>query len=456
MTICIFTGPTLSPEESRTELEAIYLPPVAQGDVFRLACREPRAIGIIDGYFNHVAAVWHKEILWAMAQGIHVYGSASMGALRAAELYSFGMEGVGSVFEAFRDHTLEDDDEVAVAHGLADSGYRCLSDAMVNIRATLAKAEAEAVVAPATRTALVAIAKAIFYPERSYGLLLHRGAEAGLPSVELAALRTWLPEGAVNVKRQDALAMLRLMRRHLSEDTPPKQVHYQMEHTDFWRQAMRSATDAQTVPGAEATALPGNPILVELRLEGGAYLQARDQGLLRRLAVSEAQRFGNQAEDEANETHTARLRQRLGLQDPDDFNRWLRDNDLSLERCNAIARQEALLAKLLRAPDADPHLLDHLRLSGRYAVLSARALDKQQRLRSAGLEAPTVEEVGLTLDELMQWYFGRLGPLYPADPSWHARRFGFDSVEALVQVLLREYCYLRLDEEDTGAATSSG
>jgi hypothetical protein len=148
------------------------------------------------------------------------------------------------------------------------------------------------------------------------------------------------------------------------------------------------------------------------------------------------------------------LRQRLGLQEPDDFNRWLGDNQLSLGQFNALARQETMLAKLLRAPDSTQHLLDHLRLTGRYAALAARALDKQRRLRSTELEAPTLEQVGLTLEELMQWYFGRLGPLYPADPSWHARRFGFGSVGALEQALLREYCYLQLTDEDTEAATN--
>ena len=103
-------------------------------------CRGPLAIGLIDGYFERVPAVWHKEILWALSQGIHVFGSASMGALRAAELAPFGMIGVGAIFEAYRDGILEDDDEVAVAHGPADTGYRAGSDAMVNIRATLARA----------------------------------------------------------------------------------------------------------------------------------------------------------------------------------------------------------------------------------------------------------------------------------------------------------------------------
>src|SRR5216110_1776771 len=117
MTVYIFTGPTISAGEAKLELEAIYLPPAAEGDVYRAALHRPQAIGIIDGYFQSVPAVRHKEILWAMAKGIHVFGSASMGALRAAELWPFGMEGVGRVFGAYRDGLIEDDDEVALTHG---------------------------------------------------------------------------------------------------------------------------------------------------------------------------------------------------------------------------------------------------------------------------------------------------------------------------------------------------
>jgi len=58
-----------------------------------------------------------------MAQGIHVFGAASIGALRAAELDVFGMRGIGDIYEAFRDGLLEDDDEVAVLHGPEELGY---------------------------------------------------------------------------------------------------------------------------------------------------------------------------------------------------------------------------------------------------------------------------------------------------------------------------------------------
>jgi hypothetical protein len=87
MTAHVFIGPTLAAEEARAIWpDAVYMPPVRQGDVYRVVTRlRPDAIGIVDGYFAHVPSVWHKEILYALAEGVPVYGSASMGALRAAE-----------------------------------------------------------------------------------------------------------------------------------------------------------------------------------------------------------------------------------------------------------------------------------------------------------------------------------------------------------------------------------
>ena len=140
MTVFVFVGPTLSSAEVGAAGNFVCLPPAAQGDLYRAAQQRPQAIGLIDGYFEGVPSVWHKEILWAMTHGVHVFGSASMGALRAAELAAFGMQGVGVVFEAFHSGELADDDEVAVVHGPAEVGYVRLSEAMVDIRFTLAAA----------------------------------------------------------------------------------------------------------------------------------------------------------------------------------------------------------------------------------------------------------------------------------------------------------------------------
>ena len=141
MTAIIFAGPSLPPKlRPAADPSLEWRPPVRQGELYRAALARPAIIGVVDGYFEVVPTVWHKEILWAMAEGIHVYGAASLGALRAAELDSFGMKGIGRVYEAFRDGLIEDDDEVAVLHGPEELGYPPVTEAMVNIRATLAAA----------------------------------------------------------------------------------------------------------------------------------------------------------------------------------------------------------------------------------------------------------------------------------------------------------------------------
>jgi hypothetical protein len=256
--IYVFTGPTLRAEEGRAELDAVYLPPAAQGDVYRAALEHPQALGLIDGYFERMPAVWHKEILWAMEQGIHVYGSASMGALRAAELAAFGMRGVGTTFESFLRGELEDDDEVAVMHGAAEDGYRPLSEAMVNLRATLARAERDGVLGPPTRQRMEHLAKALHYPERCYPTLLAAAARAGAPRAELERFRAWLSQGRVNQKREDALAMLRCMREELAARPAPQRVRYTLAWTDAWDEACRDCSrrpspgEALEAPEAEA------------------------------------------------------------------------------------------------------------------------------------------------------------------------------------------------------------
>jgi len=99
--------------------------------------------------------------------------------------------------------------------------YVAASEAMVNIRCTLARAAEEGVIADATHRALVATAKATFFPERDYARLLAQGRVSGLPEGELAVLECWLPSGQINQKRLDALAMLEEMRDFLATDPPP-------------------------------------------------------------------------------------------------------------------------------------------------------------------------------------------------------------------------------------------
>jgi hypothetical protein len=269
---CIFAGPTVPPHDEARKHPFTWLPPAQHGDVYRaMALLQPRAIGLVDGYFESVPSIWHKEILWAMRRGVHVFGAGSMGALRAAELASFGMRGYGVIFEAYRDGVLdgyeaepfEDDDEVAVVHGPADSGYIAASEAMVNIRCTLVSAGRAGVVGSSTRAQLAGIAKALHFPERSYERLLQDARAMGLPEDELEALRAWLPAGRVNQKRSDALAMLEAMGAFLDADPGRAEARFHFEHTTLWERASAEMLQARS---AHASGLPKATEFSDLQL----------------------------------------------------------------------------------------------------------------------------------------------------------------------------------------------
>ncbi len=239
MSICVFLGPSLPMDEARAILPAIYLPPVKRGDVVEAVHRhDPHTIAIVDGYFEAVPSVWHKELLWALDRGIALCGAASMGALRAAELSQFGMVGIGRIFESYAsgrfvpfDGPFEDDDEVAVVHGPAEIGYAA-SDAMVDMRATLAAAREAGIIDAQTMQDIAATAKAIFYKRRNWAAVLET---ADLSADTRAGLEDWIRANRVFQKRIDATALL----RHLAERTDaPKAPPFRFERTLLWEDAM--------------------------------------------------------------------------------------------------------------------------------------------------------------------------------------------------------------------------
>jgi hypothetical protein len=239
MKAVIFVGPTLPPRFRPEDLFWEWQPPVRQGDLYRAALTRPNMIGVIDGYFEVVPTVWHKEILWAMAEGIHVFGAASIGALRAAELDVFGMKGVGRIYEDFRDGVLQDDHEVAVLHGPEELGYPPLTEAMVNIRATLAEAVRVGIVTRDVADRLTGIAKALFYKERTYQAVLQSAVATALPSASLDNFTDWLQHGRVDRKRLDAEVMIEAIRAHLAAGTGLMSVTYELAETVAWQAARR-------------------------------------------------------------------------------------------------------------------------------------------------------------------------------------------------------------------------
>lgn len=455
MSVYVFTGPTISAIEAKEELEAVYLPPAAEGDVYRVTLKRPRAIGIIDGYFQSTPTVRHKEILWAMSQGIHVFGSASIGALRAAELASFGMEGVGTIFEFYRDGILEDDDEVAIAHGPREVDFLAGSEAMVNIRQTLRKAQRLEIISTELRTTLEKIGKELFYPDRSYPTLLRNASECGVAGADLARLRQWLPQGKVNQKREDALAMLRLMRGRLAEGLGPKTVSYSFEHTAMWESSWRQGGEFRFDSNAQPGMVMHDSLLDELRLEGDQYNQHCLMGLERFFAIREANHLGMTVTSEDRREAELGFRQERNLVDAAQLERWMNDNGLDHHDFDSLMMDEARIRWVHQRAQFVSHscLPEQLRLSGDYPRLLARLLAKNRLVEPLGPPDSCLDNADLTEDELLHWYFEKLlGRTVPLDPGKYSRDVGFASPDAFRRALLKEYLYRRSEhqEENSG------
>ncbi|WP_281062984.1 TfuA domain-containing protein [Aminobacter sp. AP02] len=404
------------------------------GDVYRCGRTRPRAIGIVDGYFDGVPSVWHKEILWAIEQGIAVFGAASMGALRAAELRAFGMRGVGRIFEAFRDGVLEDDDEVAIQHGPAEIGYLPLSEPMVNIRATLDQAVREGAIGRQVAEQLSAMAKASFYPERRWRPLLERALADGLDKEAFKVFEAWLPQGKVDQKRLDALAMFEAMKAFRREETGPRTAGYRLEWTTMWAQALRD------IEATEMDLGYGSAIIDELRHDPQRFRVVRRNATARLLAG----RAGNQGSDTARDVARAstRFRTERRLFTQAAFDGWLIDNDLDKSGFEQMIEGEARLAATEADTDLRHHMLDELRLGDTYGELAKGARRKRDLLQGLGMPDPAPSHTGLTVLELRRWFFEtRLNRRMPADLTDFFEDAGYPDNETFDRAIAREYIF---------------
>jgi len=425
----VFLGPTLPRPDAAAVLDAHFLPPARQGDVFRaVGAYRPRAIGLIDGVFLDVPAVWHREILWALSEGVHVYGAASMGALRAAELAPFGMRGVGEIFEAYRtgcwpgdDTRFEDDDEVAVIHAPAEAGGAALSDAMVDLRASLGAAEAAGVIDRDRSRTLVAAMKSLHFPARSF-TQLNQEARAALGEAASARLIDWLAGNRVAQKRLDAIAMLEDVARLLARDPPPFRASFRFERALVWKQFVR----ATTIPD-EA----GDLVLQELRLNPPARLAAERAALGRMMAPIEPPDLPAALD---------RFRARQGLWSRADLDAWMQRNALDTAALEQLLGREAALdaASQQREPALQAAMLEHLRLAGQFAPLLERARTKQATLADRAATLP----VGPTMAAVLDWYFTRrLGEPAPQSIALWAREHGWPSDQVFTQAVWRDYLF---------------
>jgi hypothetical protein len=232
----LFAGPSLYGQASdRSGLE--LRPPARQGDVYEAVCQGAVAIGLIDGVFGAVPSVWHKEILFALSEGVRVVGGASLGALRAAECAAFGMEAIGTIAAAYLSGARTEDADVCLAHCPAEFDFMPLSEPLVDVETTLDALEVSGLISADEGAALFAAADALYFGDRTVEAMT---VAARLPPDRRTKIEHAYRENRVSLKAIDALAVVGRLRT-LPDERGPRP-DWTFVESDPWRYFLTSQT----------------------------------------------------------------------------------------------------------------------------------------------------------------------------------------------------------------------
>lgn len=379
-----------------------------------------------------------------------MYGAASMGALRAAELDSFGMMGHGQVYEAYASGSLEDDDEVAVVHSMAEFGFRPLSDAMVNIRHTLAEAARAGVISSDEATALLTHFKRRHFPERCLAPALEQVEVRALLSYRAHTdLKEWLPNNYRDVKREDACSLLRMLAHKEPRTVASAKRSFLFQSTVNWIQLSESirvqvaAESSTNHSGMSEPIIGEDDMLIEAQLEGGwPALQAR---ALARLAASCPQaHLGPVTESEYLDQLASTCFQ-LDLADLNALLAWMAAVGWTPEHLATAMAREAVFARAQSYWSSETRSVarDLLFLEGRAQRLLRRSSDKRRQLELSPVLSDTGQD---DLAEALSWYREQTGMAKVDSDELLARLNGWMSESDMKEEVLREYRYRRVNQ----------
>jgi len=204
----IFLGPSLSREKARKILDADYRLPAKKGDLLQLILKEVNIVGLVDGYFLQDYPPTPIEVYnLVRKRNVKVFGSSSLGALRAVELGKYGMIGIGKIFRLFRDGILESDDEVAVT--FTDyTNYK--SEALIDIRYNLFLAQKYNIIDSSIGRSILKVSKQTYFPYRTYEDILDK-CKSKYPEInsKIESFRDYILNNRKSLKERDAVRLLK-------------------------------------------------------------------------------------------------------------------------------------------------------------------------------------------------------------------------------------------------------
>jgi hypothetical protein len=442
--ILVYLGTSLPLAKAREILPgAIYRAPAKQGDIVTdVVNLEPDRIILIDGNFDANLSVWHKEIVYALQYpGVKaVYGAASMGALRAAELDWLGMVGIGRVYEWYRAGITEDDSEVALSYAVRDGPdgpiYYTNTVPLVDIRAGVEHYEKEFPLEPVARAArefLLDMAR-VYYGDRTESVCANSWDKNfgvnSRPELESKAFPQ-IPQKAL-----DAIEALTNFRAYepapIQKPTP--------ENLSRYFQALYERDRRIKVNGTE---VPQQHVDAYVLLHNPEYERICWDSSNQDLALMLCDQLLVTVGIEEIERENVRFQQRSGIETLEDFRCFLENNGWSRPEYDRLMIQNARIRRLQHANTIarmyrrnTQSLIDYLRTHQAFDYWAIQAVAAEERIKASGVD----DWLGINQKnsfELLAEHFEREGLDLRSNNEEYLLETGFSNLTELGVALAR-------------------
>lgn len=351
----VFIGPSISLYRAKLTLPAAdYRAPIRRGDLEGIA--PGTVVAIIDGFFAQTLAISPGEIREAIDSGVAVFGAASMGALRAAEVSA--VVGVGRIFEMYRTGIIERDDEVAV---LVDpETHEALTEPLVNVRFAVERLVRSGTLSRHDGAAIVEACAQLHYTERTYRRIFSRSRLAGNKDVDeiIRLLQTF------DLKRDDAQLLLETIatakapQRRPSGSQPP---YVQRAAEAHKRVNVRERSGAQVMVWESGDSVRFSELIRFLKVTG--KFEAFAQNAIGRMAaagnpLAASSQAGTdpdpQLSIEAAQSLLDATRVQWGWESPEEAHVTMRDLGLGLDDVADSLEAEAMTRRLVTSFGKNP------------------------------------------------------------------------------------------------------
>lgn len=429
--VLIYTGPSLDHDSCREQVpNAIIKPPLKQGDfISDLMELQPSHVLIVDGTFHQSLSIWHKEIVWALQiPGVKaVYGSSSMGALRAADMANFGMIGSGKIFEWYFEGAIIDESEVASMFTPTPKGELIATTVpLVNVRGALLKGLEDDVIEPDQAEEIFSQAAAIHWTRRTT-----RALEPIGPLLELL--------GVHDQKKIDALELVCTFRelKPLEDAIKPTEESLSLL---FSAQFERDRSVMVSGRPLKLQDLDGFISLHSQEFE--EFTEASDNRILA-LFLADIYRISfTNAELDAE---WRRWNIKRGLRSLAEHEQWMRDNHVNGRELCRLLGEEIRLRKLRRAlmvrcgpRRRTQRFLDYLKLIGQYKYWTHAAARHEELLAASGGESALQFGGEVNVAMLLAEHAKSSGQVIAASLEDYVAEMGFGTLRELLVALTRD------------------